>query len=123
EVFSGGSLNPLMGLGPAAWAQTRRWVTASLEDLPAEAARAREDESLVLPCQVADYVDFYSCAAHVAWMGRLLRPGEDPLPAAWRHIPIGYHGRAATVVVSGQPVRRPKGMVAGAGGPEFQPTA
>jgi fumarylacetoacetase len=55
-------------------------------------------------------------------MGRLLRPGEEPLPPAWLHLPIGYHGRAGTVVVSGSPVPRPGGLLPGSAGPVFGPT-
>ncbi len=68
------------------------------------------DVQWVLPFPVADYVDFYASRAHVENMGRILRPGTEPLPAAWLHLPIGYHGRAGTVVVSGTDVRRPHGQ-------------
>jgi fumarylacetoacetase len=63
-----------------------------------------------LPFPVADYVDFYSSRAHVENMGRILRPGQEPLPAAWLHLPIAYHGRAGTVVVSGTEIKRPHGQ-------------
>jgi len=121
-VFASGSLNAFMALGPPAWTVVRRWLQRSLADLPALALRPRDDARLLAPFEVADYVDFYSSEAHVTTMGRLLRPGEDPLPAAWRHIPIAYHGRSATVVVSGEEVPRPAGMLAGPGGPTFSPT-
>ena len=65
-----------------------------------------------LPFAVADYVDFYSSLDHATNLGRILRPGQEPLPAAWRHLPIGYHGRAGTVVPSGTQVRRPRGQLA-----------
>jgi fumarylacetoacetase len=65
----------------------------------------------VLPVAVGDYVDCYSSLAHATTVGRLFRPDlEDPLPPAWRHLPIAYHGRAGTVVVSGTDVRRPCGI-------------
>ena len=69
-----------------------------------------QDVQWLLPFAVADYVDFYSSRAHVENMGRILRPGQDPLPAAWLHLPIGYHGRAGTVVVSGTDIKRPHGQ-------------
>jgi fumarylacetoacetase len=72
-----------------------------------------------LPFAVADYVDFYSSLEHATNVGRILRPGQEPLPAAWRHLPIGYHGRAGSVVASGTPIRRPQGQ-RGAG--NFGPT-
>jgi fumarylacetoacetase len=59
---------------------------------------------------VADYVDFYSSEQHAENVGRIFRPGSDPLPANWKHLPIGYHGRAGTVAVSGTPVARPQGQ-------------
>jgi fumarylacetoacetase len=73
----------------------------------------------LLPFPVADYVDFYASRAHVENMGRILRPGQEPLPAAWLHLPIGYHGRAGTVVVSGTEIRRPHGQRAAG---DFGPT-
>jgi fumarylacetoacetase len=60
---------------------------------------------------VGDYVDFYASLEHATNMGRLLRPHGEPLPPAWRHLPIAYHGRAGTVVVSGSDIPRPAGLV------------
>jgi len=57
------------------------------------------------------YVDFYASEHHATNLGRILRPGEEALPASWRHLPIGYHGRAGSIVVSGTPVPRPTGLV------------
>ena len=72
-----------------------------------------------LPFPVADYVDFYSSLEHATNLGRILRPGQEPLPPAWRHLPIGYHGRAGSIVPSGTPVRRPCGQ---RGPSDFGPT-
>ena len=63
-----------------------------------------------LPFEVADYVDFYSSLEHATNMGRMFRPDQDPLTPNWRHLPIGYHGRAGTVVVSGTELKRPHGQ-------------
>jgi fumarylacetoacetase len=63
-----------------------------------------------LPFAVADYVDFYASLEHATNMGRILRPGQEPLTPNWRRLPIGYHGRAGTVVVSGTEIRRPSGQ-------------
>jgi fumarylacetoacetase len=68
------------------------------------------DVEPVLPVEIGDYVDFYSSIEHASNVGRLFRPDGDPLTPNWRHLPIGYHGRAGTVVVSGTPVRRPCGQ-------------
>ena len=122
EVFAGGSLNRFMSLGPDAWRSTRAALVGRLGELPDAALRPLAGLSLVMPFEVADYVDFYSSEEHATAMGRLLRPGTDPLPPAWRHLPIGYHGRSATVVVSGSEIPRPWGQVATNGGPVFSPT-
>ena len=63
-----------------------------------------------LPFPVADYVDFYSSLEHATNMGRMFRPDQEPLTPNWRHLPIGYHGRAGTIVVSGTDIRRPHGQ-------------
>jgi fumarylacetoacetase len=63
-----------------------------------------------LPFAVADYVDFYSSLEHATNMGRMFRPGQEPLTPNWRHLPIGYHGRAGTVVVGATEIRRPRGQ-------------
>ncbi len=68
------------------------------------------DADLRLPFTVGDYVDFYSSLEHATFFGRLLRPEGDPLLPNWRRMPVGYHGRASTVVVSGRPIRRPWGQ-------------
>ena len=64
-----------------------------------------------LPIEVADYVDFYASEHHATNVGRIFRPDGDPLTPNWKHMPIGYHGRAGTVVVSGTPVVRPSGQL------------
>ena len=63
-----------------------------------------------LPFAVADYVDFYSSLEHATNMGRMFRPDQEPLTPNWRRLPIGYHGRAGTIVVSGTDIRRPHGQ-------------
>ena len=110
-----GSLNAFMARGPAAWTRQRADLTARLTD---EAHRAtverhlyRIDEvTLHLPFEVADYVDFYSSRHHAENVGRIFRPEGDALTPNWLHLPIGYHGRAGTVAVSGTPVIRPCGQ-------------
>ena len=66
--------------------------------------------TLHLPFEVADYVDFYASEHHASNVGRIFRPDAEPLTPNWKHLPIGYHGRAGTVVVSGTPVVRPSGQ-------------
>ncbi|MEU8570811.1 fumarylacetoacetase [Streptomyces pathocidini] len=68
------------------------------------------DVTLHLPFAVADYVDFYASEHHATNVGRIFRPDGEPLTPNWKHLPIGYHGRAGTIVVSGTPVVRPSGQ-------------
>jgi len=72
-----------------------------------------------LPFEVADYVDFFSSLEHATNTGRIFRPGDEPLLPNWRRLPIGYHGRAGTVVVSSTEIRRPQGQ---RGEDDFGPT-
>lgn len=110
--FSAPSLNRFMAAGPDAWASVAEQLeTADLEPAVVDAA-------LALPVEVADYVDFYASIDHATNVGRLFRP-DNPLMPNWRHLPVGYHGRAGTVVVSGTPVTRPHGQL---GGGRFGPS-
>jgi fumarylacetoacetase len=101
-------LNPLLEAGPAVWSALDETLGA-LSDPP---ARALDEVEPVLPIAVADYVDFYSSRHHATNVGRMFRPDREPLPRNWLHLPVAYHGRAGTVVVSGTPVRRPRGQLA-----------
>jgi len=123
-------LNALMAAGPEAWAALRARLLALLAAgsgasgaLAPLLAPVGELE-LALPVAVADYVDFYSSREHATNLGRLFRPGGEPLLPNWRHLPVGYHGRAGTFVASGTRVRRPAGQRGGAGaaGPDFGPS-
>ena len=115
EVHATGTLNAFLARGPRAWADLRAQLTAWLTD---EAHRGRvephlhpqEGVTLHLPVEVADYVDFYSSQHHAENLGRMFRPGSAALTPNWKHLPIGYHGRAGTVAVSGTPVVRPSGQ-------------
>src|SRR4030095_10402541 len=84
---------------------------------------ALDDIELRLPFAVADYVDFYSSIDHATNLGRLFRPDAEPLLPNWRHLPVAYHGRAGTVVVSGTPVPRPAGQRLVDGAPAWGPSA
>ena len=107
DAFGRPSLNSFMAGGPVAWERTIARIEAGEAD---SAAIPLDEVELKLPFEVADYVDFYSSLEHATNMGRMFRPDADPLLANWRHLPVGYHGRAGTVVVSGTPVRRPRGQ-------------
>ena len=103
-----GSLDLLLVQGRLVWEKATEGAVASA------AAGDRcvpADECVpLLPFSVADYVDFYSSLEHATNLGRLFRPDTEPLLPNWRHLPVGYHGRAGTVVVSGTPVKRPRGQ-------------
>lgn len=130
HLFRSGSLDAFLAAGHTAWAQVRADLTAwlsddryraALEDLLIPAAAV----SLRLPFTVADYADFYASEQHATNIGQIFRPGSAPLPPNWKHLPIGYHGRAGTVVVSGTDIRRPCGQSrpAGSDEPVFGPCA
>lgn len=101
-------LNALIELGPPAW----RAVLDAAADPPARARAPLAGCEPVLAIRIGDYVDCYASLAHATNLGRLFRPGRPALRANWRHMPVAYHGRASSVVVSGTPVRRPRGQVA-----------
>jgi fumarylacetoacetase len=131
HLFGAGKLDAFLAAGDGAWAQVRAdlvsWLSGdnyrvALEDLLVPVAQA----TMHLPFSVADYVDFYASEHHAGNIGRIFRPdAAEPLTPNWRHLPIGYHGRAGTVVVSGTPMRRPCGQVrpSGTDGPGFGPSA
>lgn len=128
-VFARPSLNAFMTQGRARWTRVRARVTELLSDNRNQRDTALhlhrlDDIRLRLPFEVADYVDFYASEHHATNLGRLFRPGSDPLTPNWKHLPIGYHGRSGTVVVSGTPVVRPRGQRKSpeAASPEFGPT-
>lgn len=115
DDFAQESLNRFMSRGRNVWRATRGRITELLTDeshrpLVAPHLIPRSEVRLHLPFEVADYVDFYASENHAANLGRIFRPGQEPLTANWKHLPIGYHGRAGTVVVSGTPVVRPNGQ-------------
>ena len=110
-LFAQPSLNAFMAAGRPTWLRVREALQSLTAGPDAEpAAVALEEAELLLPVAVGDYVDFYSSLEHASNVGRIFRPDADPLPPNWRHLPAGYHGRSGTVVVSGTPIRRPRGQ-------------
>jgi fumarylacetoacetase len=128
SAFAAPSLNTFMALGPKAWSLVRTRLQFMLGDEGfREAVSAQlipvDDVQLHLPIEVADYVDFYASEHHATNVGRIFRPGSEPLTPNWKHLPIGYHGRAGTIFVSGTEVHRPAGQArAGGGSVTFGPT-
>src|SRR4051794_23231613 len=130
-VLAGPVLNPFLALGrPARSAPPARIAGLLRDDAPEREAAAAALVPLAavearLPLAIGDYVDFYSSIEHAFNVGRIFRPDAEPLLPNWRHLPVGYHGRASSVVVSGTPVRRPEGQLPPnepGGAPRFGPT-
>ncbi|WP_204290422.1 fumarylacetoacetase [Micromonospora gifhornensis] len=131
-VLAGGALrrptlNTFLALGRPQWTAVRQRITELLTD-PAHRVAVEpllvplEQVRMELPIEVADYVDFYSSEQHASNVGQIFRPGQPALLPNWKHLPIGYHGRAGTVVVSGTPVVRPQGQRPSKDGPVFGPS-
>lgn len=113
--FDANTLNPLMAAGPKMWERARSAMTAWVTNdaFAADVAKHRSPVAqarMVLPFEVADYVDFYSSRDHAENVGKMFRPDMEPLLPNWLHLPVGYHGRAGTVVVSGTDIPRPHGQ-------------
>jgi fumarylacetoacetase len=126
------TLNPLMSLGPKAWSALRSEVQGFLRaDQKDDRSRDRLESMLVamgevdmqLPAQIRDYTDFYASIHHATRVGKLFRP-DNPLLPNYKYVPIGYHGRASSIVVSGTEIRRPRGQTkpASAAEPAFGPS-
>ena len=114
-LVAGEALNPLLAAGRPRWQEVRNYVREWLDDARfADQVRPHlvpaGEVTMHLPFEVADYVDFYSSEQHAVNAGKIFRPDAADLPPNWKHLPIGYHGRAGTVVVSGTPVVRPSGQ-------------
>ncbi|MEQ8786893.1 MAG: fumarylacetoacetase [Pirellulaceae bacterium] len=134
EVFNRSSLNAFMALGKDAWSQVRARISELLRDdtpmlrdnaaLREKAFLKQSDVAMLPPIEIGDYTDFYSSRYHAANVGSLFRDPESALPPNWLHLPIAYHGRASSVVLSGTDIRRPLGqtMPEGAKTPVFGPS-
>ena len=120
-VFAAPTLNPFMALGPKAWSTTRTRISELLradhpelrdnQELRQRALVPMRDVKLHMPITVAGYTDFYSSKEHATNVGSMFRDPKNALLPNWSEMPIGYNGRASSVVVSGTPVRRPNGQL------------
>ncbi len=113
-ALSSDNLNDFMSLGKTAWTQARQAIfSLLLSDADArEDLLVKIDElDLVLPATIGDYTDFYAARNHATNVGKMFRPDGDPLMPNYLHLPVGYHGRASSVVVSGTEIRRPFGQL------------
>lgn len=119
-VFQKQTLNEFMGLGSAAWKEARSRLQSLLsadnsclrddKALRAKAFVSQSSAIMHLPAEIGDYTDFYSSLDHATNVGTMFRGKENALMPNWKYLPVGYHGRASSVVVSGTPIRRPKGQ-------------
>jgi len=120
QVFKQPVLNDFMALGHEAWHETRERLQELLgeknteiqgnKDLMARAFVSQDSATMHLPAKIGDYTDFYSSIHHAMNIGTMFRGKDNALMPNWKHLPVGYHGRASSVVVSGTPIRRPLGQ-------------
>lgn len=134
DIFARPSLNAFMALGRPAWQVTRARLQTLLSadnptlrdnaDLRARVLLPMEAVELLLPVEIGDYTDFYSSEEHATNVGIMFRGKENALMPNWKHLPVAYHGRASSVVLSGTPIYRPQGQAKAddAPAPEFTPS-
>ena len=134
NVFHRPFLNDFMALGRPVWRAVRNRVSELLQntneeisgnsDLIRECLVKQNEADMLMPVKVQNYTDFYSSLEHATNVGSMFRDPENALLPNWKHLPVGYHGRASSIVVSGTPVYRPKGQIKSpdAAAPIFGPT-
>jgi len=116
-------LNDFMALGKEVTNAIRNRIIESIEkgesydDSSINFSYSIDDVTMSLPVRVGDYTDFYSSIEHATNVGKLFRDPENALLPNWRHLPVGYHGRASSIIVSGQPIHRPSGQTKPVDGP------
>lgn len=128
KAVSASNLDVLLAAGAAVWRPVRSWLQQAVTDsasADAVAAHSHDVEQLTfqLAFSPADYVDYYASEHHATNLGKMFRPDEAALKPNWKHLPVGYHGRSGTIIVSGTDVTRPKGLrPESEGGPSFGPS-
>lgn len=116
DVFAQPVLNDFMALGKPLTRAVRERLSellqpgSPLEEHAEKVLYPVETVKLHLPVRIGDYTDFYSSQEHATNVGKMFRPNGDPLLPNWKHLPVGYHGRASSIIVSGEPVYRPMGQ-------------
>lgn len=130
NVFTESTLNSFMGLTRPAWIEARK----TLQDLLsvdnktlqtssyAKAFVNQSEAKMHLPAKIGDYTDFYSSIYHAINCGKMFRKNEEPIMKNWKHLPVAYHGRSSSVVVSGTPIHRPQGQTCPGEEPVFGPS-
>ncbi|ETN83022.1 putative fumarylacetoacetase [Necator americanus] len=134
DVFKQETLNAFMSLPRAAWIEARSTIQKLLSDnvptlkenpeLRPKAIVSQKDAVMHLPAKIGDYTDFYSSIYHATNVGIMFRGKENALMPNWKWLPVGYHGRASSIIASGTPVRRPRGQLKpeGATEPTYGPS-
>ncbi len=129
KTFSQATLNNFIALGKPTTKKVRTTIqkllsskSSKLQDFP-KLFHKMSSVKMHLPVHVGDYTDFYSSIEHATNVGMMFRDPENALLPNWRHIPVGYHGRASSIIVSGESIRRPKGQIMpkGASRPKYAP--
>ncbi|MFT5348017.1 MAG: fumarylacetoacetase [Bacteroidia bacterium] len=116
SVFEANVLNDFIECGKDAWSALRSYLTTQLTtegqlyEFREKVLVPRIGTQMSMPVKVGDYTDFYSSIEHATNLGKLFRPDSEPLLPNWRHIPVGYHGRASSIIISGTPLHRPSGQ-------------
>jgi len=108
------ALNQFMGLGHDSWTATRHAIADLLDsnsESREELLRPMAGTEMLLPAAIGDYTDFYASRYHATNVGRMFRPDGEPLMPNYLHLPVGYHGRASSIVISGTSIRRPHGQL------------
>ncbi|GAA1771105.1 fumarylacetoacetase [Kocuria aegyptia] len=127
-AVSAPTLDVLLAAGHETWTALRSWLvevvtTDGLDEAVEASSHPVGEIALHMPFTVADYVDYYASEHHASNVGKMFRPDQAPLLPNWKHLPVGYHGRAGTVIPSGQDFPRPKGLRPEADGtPSFGPS-
>lgn len=129
------TLNAFMGSGSEAWKEVRHELQQVLlsddhpknlnslgDDALKELLHKQDAVEMLLPASIGDYTDFYASREHATNVGKMFRPNAEPLLPNWLHIPVGYHGRASSVVVSGTGIRRPRGQTVAKGQDQGPPS-
>jgi fumarylacetoacetase len=116
KLFAQNTLNDFIALGKPVTKSIRKklqaWLTQASKPAGADALLVpRANAVMQLPVRVGNYTDFYSSIEHASNVGKMFRPDGDPLLPNWRWLPVGYHGRASSIVVSGTPIKRPHGQI------------
>lgn len=126
DVLQDPAWNQFMALGKPAWSAYRKGLVDLLSEGAEHSVRpflvAMQGARLHLPFRVSEFTDFYASRYHATNVGTMFRGAENALPPNWLHMPIGYNGRASSVVVSGTDITRPHGQIMGETGPRFAPS-